>query len=170
MTADVRLPVQRRWRKGMRGEAPHTAASLRARTIEDENGCWIWAGYIYPATGYGQVGYRYGTHRAHRLMWILTNGPIAEGLELDHLCRVRACINPAHLEPVTSAENKRRSPLVGRAKKPIAGIMSRARAAARTHCRNGHPIATNEWWTAGRRRCRACDRMAGAAYRRRNAA
>src|SRR5690606_19098864 len=58
--------------------------------------------------GYGTTHYGGKMHRAHRLGWILTNGPVPDGLVLDHLCRNRACCNPSHLEPVTIGENTRR--------------------------------------------------------------
>lgn len=70
--------------------------------------CWVWSG---PLTnrGYGQIKLDQRTcKRSHRVMYEREVGPIPAGLTLDHLCRVRACINPEHLEPVTIAENVRR--------------------------------------------------------------
>ena len=77
------------------------------------------------------------------------NGPIPEGLELDHLCRVPACVNPLHLEAVTHAENMAR------------GIRFDVGAAQRavTHCPKGHPYSeANTYRYAGERACRACVR------------
>lgn len=94
------------------------AERLVARIDIDDNACWIWQGYVTP-NGYGLIGDgrgRAGTSiYTHRASYELHVGPIPEGLDIDHLCRVRACCNPQHLEPVTRAENLRRSPLVGRA-------------------------------------------------------
>jgi hypothetical protein len=87
-------PVRRFWRKVNKTET-----------------CWLWtAGKAY--WGYGWFGVAHRTPvLAHRYSWELANGPVPEGLELDHLCRVTACVNPAHLEPVTHAENVRRGDL-----------------------------------------------------------
>jgi hypothetical protein len=74
--------------------------------------CWIWQLAIN-YKGYGSIT-RDGYHIAHRWMYAREKGPIPAGLQLDHLCRVRACVNPDHLEPVTSAENRRRSPITTR--------------------------------------------------------
>jgi len=79
--------------------------------------CWLWTASL--VKGYGQMYVatpdgRFGVRSAHRLAYELTHGPAAEGLELDHLCRVRRCVNPAHLEPVLHRENMERSPIVGR--------------------------------------------------------
>src|SRR5688572_29952552 len=68
--------------------------------------CWLWEGRVCPR-GYGYFGHN--SQRCHRVLWVALNGPVPEGLELDHLCRVRNCVNPAHLEPVTHAENMRRA-------------------------------------------------------------
>lgn len=73
-----------------------------------EGECWIWQKALN-AGGYGVSWDGERTVVAHRLAYETFIGPIPEGLHLDHLCRVRACINPAHLEPVTQAENNRRS-------------------------------------------------------------
>jgi hypothetical protein len=70
--------------------------------------CWLWTGALQ-SRGYGSVGI--GNHRtglAHRVAYEALVGPIGDGLTIDHLCRVKSCVNPAHLEPVTSAENIRR--------------------------------------------------------------
>jgi hypothetical protein len=84
-------------------------------TIDAETGCWLWTGQINHA-GYGrfamprsQPGQR--ERLAHRMTWEMAVGPVPEGLQLDHLCRRRSCVNPDHLEPVTSAENTRRGVL-----------------------------------------------------------
>lgn len=70
--------------------------------------CWIWARAKYK-TGYGALRRRGKSLRAHRWMYEQTVGPIPEGKHLDHLCCVRACVNPEHLEPVTKRENEIRA-------------------------------------------------------------
>jgi hypothetical protein len=74
--------------------------------------CWLWSG-AKTGPGYGAInsGGRGTPVLAHRLSYEMLVGPIPEGLVLDHLCRVRNCVNPAHLEPVTHAENLRRVPV-----------------------------------------------------------
>lgn len=69
--------------------------------------CWVWLRYTNPK-GYGQMSVDGRPRLAHRVFYERANGPIPDGLEPDHLCRVPSCVNPDHLEPVTATENKRR--------------------------------------------------------------
>jgi len=87
------------------------------RVVFHEDGCWLFTGALKP-NGYGAVeipGPGPKSVRVHRLVYEHVVGPIPEGLDLDHLCRVRNCVNPDHLEPVTRSENLRRSPLLSAA-------------------------------------------------------
>src|SRR5690606_17884045 len=123
--------------------------------------CWLWTGGIQPA-GYGtwprSAARRFGVSSlAHRALYQLTVGEIPDGLQLDHLCRVRRCVNPAHLEPVTNRENALRSPLT-----------FTSQNIAKTHCAQGHPYdEANTYTRDGRRDCRTCNRAAQARRRAR---
>jgi len=88
------------------------------RTIRSADGCWEWIGGISKA-GYGQMSDG-GSNLAHRFAYELLVGPIPDGLQIDHLCNVRNCVNPAHLEPVTGLENMRRMSLRYQARKATA--------------------------------------------------
>jgi hypothetical protein len=119
-----------------------------------DGGCWLWRGAINPK-GYGKWPRPDGSRLAHRRVYELVVGPIPAGLQLDHLCRVRACVNPAHLEPVTNRENARRG-------EGWAGLN-----AQKTHCPQGHPYAGENLYVnpGGGRRCRECDRVKRQRYR-----
>lgn len=119
-----------------------------------ENSCWEWQGTMYP-NGYGMFALaRQGAKNAryalaHRYSYEHFVGQIPGGLVLDHLCRNRGCVNPAHLEPVTTRENLRRG-------EGFVGHQMR-----RTHCkRSGHPLAGENLYVSpeGYRSCRQCAR------------
>lgn len=123
---------------------------------ESPDGCWIWHG-ARTRNGYGQVTFNGRLAMAHRALYEYMVATVPAGLDLDHLCRVRACVNPYHLDPVTRAVNLRR------------GDTRRTHNSSRTHCPQGHPYddANTRIGVAGRRHCRTCDR--GRAARNREA-
>lgn len=92
-------------------EVTHRADLFLSHVQVDENGCWLWTGATSPQ-GYGRfnAGLREDARNvlAHRWSYEHHVGPIPDGLDLDHLCRVRHCVNPEHLEPVTRQENVQR--------------------------------------------------------------
>lgn len=109
--------------------------------VDRTDGCWLWHGWK-TADGYGRFDIGDRKVLAHRFAYESNVGPIPDGLVLDHLCRVRDCVNPAHLEAVTVAENNRR------------GFGPVQAFALRTHCAEGHPLGPA---TPGKRRvCRPC--------------
>lgn len=101
--------------------------------VEKTETCWLWTAALSPM-GYGRFRGADGrTVQAHRFCYELIRGPIPDGLDLDHLCRVRNCVRPDHLEPVTRTENWRR----GLGRFNLAGVTAAQRA--KTHCPQGHP-------------------------------
>ena len=120
---------------------------------EPNSGCWLWVGAV-KANGYGTIGIKdkgaWRTKHAHRLSYERHVGPIPAGLDLDHKCRNRCCVNPLHLEPVTRSVNLSRSPLMGHRK-------------AGTVCPRGHTYTSIN--TRGARTCRICSNAAAAKYR-----
>lgn len=123
----------------------HASLDERWWAKVDQNGplvldtvCWLWTGHCWQ-NGYGAIANQKRDHLAHRVGYELLVGPIPEGLQLDHLCRNRRCVNPAHLEPVTNQENRRRYTVLI------------------THCPKGHPYdETNTYVRLGKRNCRIC--------------
>ena len=117
------------------------------------SGCWLWP--TRSVVGYGTITVAGRAVGAHRRAYELARGPIPAGMTLDHLCRVRACVNPDHLEIVTLRENVLR------------GIGPSAVNAAKETCKLGHPFdeANTRYRKDGRRECRTC---ANASWRRRH--
>lgn len=134
-----------------------TPARLRTflRDIEKpagEFGCWLWRGATRP-NGYGAVLTGAPVHRV-AYEWMV--GPVPPGMDVDHLCRTRACVNPHHLEPVTRVENHRR-------------VAEHGPFALRRYCRRGHPLTLATTWqrpSDGQLVCRACNKRPVAKERR----
>ena len=117
------------------------------RVVVDPSGCWLWTGAT--RHGYGCIsdgpGEARSTKQTHRVVYENLVGPIPQDRELDHLCRVRRCCNPAHLELVTSRENTLR------------GTAPTAVNARKTHCGRGHEYTpANTYLSPKGRECRRC--------------
>jgi hypothetical protein len=78
------------------------------RYKKDSRGCWIWTGAIHKS-GYGQIKWKGKSTVAHRVVYEIVKGPIEKNLVIDHLCNVKLCINPEHLEAVSYSTNTKRA-------------------------------------------------------------
>ncbi len=128
-----------------------------------ETPCWIWNGTLNNGYGRLSIAYRQPCQYAHRFSYELHRGPIPDGLQIDHLCRVPRCVNPDHLEVVTNAENTAR------------GLFRWASAEwqrSKTHCPQGHPYnEVNTYYRRGdrmNRQCKACMAEASRRWNERN--
>jgi hypothetical protein len=110
------------------------------------SGCWIWTGAIFPMTGYGEMRVNGKNQGAHRAVYEHFVGKVPQGMWLDHLCRVRCCVNPKHLEPVTPRENTMRGDTPAR------------KNFEKIHCKNGHLFSNENVYVrpSGHRTCRIC--------------
>lgn len=156
-----RSQTGRGWVKGtphrfLQGHGRRTP--LHENIVTNSNGCWEWVG-SRSTGGYGRVGWGNRRVQAHRVIYEVLVGSIPQGLQLDHLCRNRGCVNPAHLEPVTQSENQRR------------GLRSALRALP-SECSRGHALAGPNLRITprGGRRCRTCHRENAQVSRERKAA
>ena len=135
-------------------DVPRFAAKIRKTDT-----CWLWTACKFPS-GYAQIRANGKTMLAHRLAWESVNGQIPTGLTLDHLCRVRNCVNPSHLEAVTIRENILR------------GHGEAATNAIKVRCMHGHLLSRDNLYESdirrGWRTCRTCVLARSAVnYRRR---
>ena len=128
---------------------------VATRAAERPDECIRWPGSI-DSHGYGVAAFLDRTRTAaHRLVWQMANGPVPDGLVVDHLCRNRWCVNVNHLDVTTNRENIRRG----------------LRVALRTHCAQGHPFDGDNLVVAdGRRYCRTCRRESSTRARERRRA
>jgi hypothetical protein len=125
---------------------PDVLDKIIERVLLDENNCWLME--TNEPHGYGKVWHEGRNAYAHRITYERFRQPIPTGLTIDHLCRVRNCVNPWHLEPVTMRENLLR------------GTGASAVNAKRTHCAQGHEFTEENTGVrkTGERYCRACRR------------
>lgn len=125
------LVIRKAQKKILRKEDPLTLFMSHVKKLD--NGCWEWTA-AKSSGGYGIFRRNNENRPAHRWIYEYYNGAIPAGLECDHLCRNRACVNPDHIEPVTKLENVRRGE-------------SGKKQRDKTHCAKGHPYdAKNTVW------------------------
>lgn len=122
--------------------------------VNKTDSCWLWTGSTN-GVGYGEIRINHKKHYAHRLSYQHYNGDIAKGMEIDHLCRNRSCVNPAHLDQVNRSENMKRA-------------MPYRKDTHKTTCINGHDLADSYQRKDGKgRNCRKCNLDRVKAYQHR---
>lgn len=123
--------------------------------VDRSGDCWLWTGGTTNG-GYGMFWFEGQMRVAHRWLYERINGAVPKELDLDHLCRTRACVNPSHLEPVTRSENLRRGEVPQLYNKP-------------TKCKQGHEFTPENTINraGGGRHCKTCTRASQARYRER---
>ena len=132
---------------------------LMEKVQKVDSGCWEWTHYL-EKSGYAKLWVDRRAVMAHRFSYEYHVGPIPDGLQIDHLCRNRACVNPEHLEPVTPSENVRRG---------TNAEAAAARGARTTHCPKGHLYDDeNTYVTSAGRACWACKRASRREHYERN--
>ncbi len=142
------------WREYRRSHSvPDLSFPIRENHSLEDRGhsspCWIWQG-VTQSGGYGTAAHHGWRGMAHRLYYEAYKGGIPDGMDIDHLCRERSCVNPDHLEPVTHLENCLR------------GDTSAGRVARTGQCKHGHDLTVDGAYIYRRnasRICRECNRL-----------
>lgn len=140
------MMVRKRNKRGNRFAVVPVAERFEDHFVEDDAGCWVWFGAL-DRKGYGRIVDGHGRKwLAHRWAFAALRHPVPDSLTLDHLCRVRRCVNPWHLEAVASGTNTLRGDTIA------------SRNAAKTACPRGHEYSNVMEGERMRRRCMICQR------------
>ena len=138
-----RKHYMRLWRKGTTDTFRFDPVKRFWRKVKKTDTCWLWLGPL-ETTGYGTIAISQRPTRkrlVHRHAYEMLRGPIPADMTIDHLCKVKHCVNPDHMEIVTRSENtKRANPFL-------------------EHCKRGHPLSGSNLYfppSGGARQCRAC--------------